>query len=128
MSVGFKENLMISIGDGSRAKFRKDPWLSDGALCDLFPRLFTLSEQKEALVAEVGSFRVGRWHWNLIFRRVFFEWEQELYSQLRTAINSLIPAVGKMDETVWCLNQNGLFAVKDLCLWFEGQLFSQQLW
>lgn len=92
ISAGFKENLLVVVGDGKKTKFWKDPWVTDSALCNVFPRLYALSENKEARIADVGSFSRGSWDWSLIFRRSFFTWEEELYSQLLVSINSIIPA------------------------------------
>lgn len=128
LSAGFRDNLLISVGDGRRVNFWKDPWADHEALCTLFPRLFAMCDNKDVRIAEVGSFRGGKWSWSLSFRRDFFAWEEELYKQFCLLINSIIPAHREVDLLVWCLNQNGNFAVKELCYWLEGQLFNTHGW
>ncbi|PWA85961.1 reverse transcriptase domain, Reverse transcriptase zinc-binding domain protein [Artemisia annua] len=51
---GFKflSHCRIRVGDGSKTKFWLDPWISDMALCDRFPRVFALESAKEVLVVD----------------------------------------------------------------------------
>nr|GEZ76372.1 RNA-directed DNA polymerase, eukaryota, reverse transcriptase zinc-binding domain protein [Tanacetum cinerariifolium] len=51
---GFKflSHCRICVGDGSKTKFWLDPWISEMALCDRFPRVFSLEFAKEVLVVD----------------------------------------------------------------------------
>lgn len=61
MSVGFKENLLFSVGDGKRVSFWNDSWASDLTLSNSFPRLYAMSQNKMAKIADVGVFRGSKW-------------------------------------------------------------------
>ncbi|GJX60942.1 hypothetical protein Tco_0292332 [Tanacetum coccineum] len=41
-----------SVGNGLCTKFWKDLWIGDTRLCDLFPRIYALENNKDAMVAE----------------------------------------------------------------------------
>jgi hypothetical protein len=56
------------------------------SLKDRFPRLFSISTQKEATVADLYC-RNNIDHWSLNWRRRFFVWEEELFGQFRELIN-----------------------------------------
>ncbi|GKC27183.1 hypothetical protein Tco_1034477 [Tanacetum coccineum] len=40
------------VGNGLCTKFWKDLWIGDTRLCDLFPRIYALENNKDAMVAE----------------------------------------------------------------------------
>ena len=42
------------------------------ALKNVFPRLFSISSNKNAKLSELGSWSNGRWVWGLVWRRPFF--------------------------------------------------------
>jgi hypothetical protein len=48
------------IGDGMSTRFWRDVWLGDSPLCLKFPRLFSLSEQKDYCVGELLKVDGGR--------------------------------------------------------------------
>ena len=84
---------MLKIGDGSSIRFWEDKWVMNSSdLHNQFPRLYSISTQKEALVIDVYNWQNGvitwnllvidvyNWQngvitWNLSFRRVIFQWE-----------------------------------------------------
>ena len=42
--------IAIEVGDGSRVKFWNDKWCGSVPLCDVFPTLFVVTTNKEALI------------------------------------------------------------------------------
>ncbi|XP_019418431.1 PREDICTED: uncharacterized protein LOC109329217 [Lupinus angustifolius] len=54
-------NLWKEIGDGFHTCFWKDIWFGNQTLKDIFPRLFLLALDKDALVAECGVWTNGEW-------------------------------------------------------------------
>jgi hypothetical protein len=71
------------VGKGLHTSFWRDTWVGDAPLQDRFPRLFSISLQKEASVAEVSCSNSGLERW----RRSFFEWEKALLIELMESIN-----------------------------------------
>ena len=65
----FHSHCSFLVGDGQRVKFWHDWWCGDRALNATFPELFTISQDKEASVADLMSFPNGRLHWDFHFVR-----------------------------------------------------------
>jgi hypothetical protein len=80
-------------------------------LCDKFPRVFSISLQKEMLVSEVGVLDVDRRVWNLSWRRRLFQWEEESVSHLLASLENVVLSVDD-DCWGWKLEVDGVFSVK----------------
>ena len=78
----FEDNFEWKVGDGKDIYFWKDSWLKGEALKNVYPRLFSISSNKNAKLLELGSWSNGRWVWQLAWRRSFFEWENSMTDQL----------------------------------------------
>ena len=48
------QGIRLELGNGTKARFWWDRWLECGILKDVYPRLFSLSNQKECCVKECG--------------------------------------------------------------------------
>jgi hypothetical protein len=77
------------LGDGGGTRFWLDNWVGPKPLCELFPRLFSVSTQPEKFIKEMGEGRNDGWVWRLTWRRRFFAWEDELLVQLMELINQV---------------------------------------
>jgi len=44
----------VDFGDGKKVKIWRDIWVGDQSLKDTYPRVFSISECKESIMAEVG--------------------------------------------------------------------------
>ncbi|XP_068475151.1 uncharacterized mitochondrial protein AtMg00310-like [Phaseolus vulgaris] len=69
----FEDSFEWKVGDGKDIYFWKDSWLMGEALKNVFPRLFSISSNKNAKLSELGSWSNGRWVWGLVWRRPFSE-------------------------------------------------------
>jgi hypothetical protein len=47
----FSQNAVKKIGNGGHTSFWSDKWLGDFSLCERFPRLFSISNQRDATMA-----------------------------------------------------------------------------
>lgn len=47
------------IGNGFGTSFWLDKWVGNGRLCDRFPRLFQLEDDKKAMVGSMGRWGEG---------------------------------------------------------------------
>ncbi|MCI22479.1 pantothenate synthetase, partial [Trifolium medium] len=100
------EMISRSIGNGANTCFWSDLWIGDSLLCVKFPRLFSLSLQKEAKVRELVSVEGERYNWNFIWRRRLFLWEEESVSQLVTSLAN-VRLSNVEDKWRWVVDAEG---------------------
>nr|GEX25166.1 RNA-directed DNA polymerase, eukaryota, reverse transcriptase zinc-binding domain protein [Tanacetum cinerariifolium] len=101
------------VGNGLCMKFWKDLWIGDTRLCKLFPRIYALETNKDALVAEKlhsvsASFR----------RDVRGGVEASQLDLLQERLQNVI--LSNMDDRwVWDFNGEGVFGVRDVRVCIE---------
>lgn len=117
----FKECLHRRLGRGDRTLFWEDSWWGGGALKDLYPRLFSLSEQKEKAIADCGSWCERGWEWSLVWRREMFVWEKEVLQEFLQFIQPAILIKERNDEWSWGMDHSGSFTTKSAYLFLEKQ-------
>jgi hypothetical protein len=66
------ESVSRTIGNGATTQFWSEKWIGDSLLCVKFPRLFLISNQKEATISELAVVEGGIIHWNFSWRRRLF--------------------------------------------------------
>lgn len=54
----FKEGIYKRVGDGRHVSFWNEPWVDKACLKLKFPRLFCMSANQEAKVADMGEWRM----------------------------------------------------------------------
>ncbi|MCH99327.1 ribonuclease H protein, partial [Trifolium medium] len=106
----FSQGVIKKLGNGEQTSFWKDKWVGDTTLKDRFPRLFSISTQKDVSVASLWN-RDGSERWNLEWRRRLFVWESTLWEELVLIINSVTLSCEE-DKWEWKLDKNGVFSVK----------------
>lgn len=109
----FNNEMVRRVGNGESTRFWKDVWIGVRPLKEVFPRLFSLSNHKDAFVGEVWGFSGVRMDWILEWRRQPFMWEVDL-------IESLLGLIGRLngleEEDRWCWRPEGqgVFTVKSV--------------
>lgn len=63
--IWFKNNIMSLMGNGDLTEFWEHCWVGERPLRDTFPRLHSISLQKELRISEVGFIKRNAWVWNL---------------------------------------------------------------
>ncbi|MCH79506.1 LINE-1 reverse transcriptase like [Trifolium medium] len=111
----FANNITRQVEKGDSTRFWKDCWLGVSPLCDRFPRLFSISSQKEAKLNDVRVVREGVARWEWAWRRRLFIWEEELLWGL-TELLPLLVLSGEEDSWYWGLEEGGVFTVKSTYL------------
>jgi len=85
-------------------------------LKDKFPRLYSISFNKESLVGDVAEWDGGRSSccttWNLSWRRERFEWEKHLEEQMLTLISNVKWDVRRFDRLVWVGEATQVYSVR----------------
>ena len=92
----FFGHVLYVVGEGFRIKFWHDPWSSPSTLKVLYPALFAIAMNKEAMVSEMVDYAPdgGGRSWNLRFRRAFQDWETEIFYDFFAYISSKLPGGG----------------------------------
>ncbi|ESW24027.1 hypothetical protein PHAVU_004G096000, partial [Phaseolus vulgaris] len=67
---------------GNGIRVWNDRWLDNTTVKDRFPRLYDISNNKEANLEEIVLWINNRWVWKLERRCSQFEWEKELINTL----------------------------------------------
>jgi hypothetical protein len=111
------------LGNGSTIRFWKDVWVAGQSLQELFPRLFGISTQKEAMISDVGWWDNGVWRWGLMWRRNFFVWEENLLVELLNVVSQVTLSEVE-DRWVWIPGGENNFSVKSLYVYLESNLMN----
>jgi mannosylglycoprotein endo-beta-mannosidase len=105
------DNIVRRLGNGLSIRFWKEVWIGDSPLCLMFPRLFSLSLQKDACIGELLLADGERRRWNFNWRRNLFQWEVD-------RVNVLVGLLVNVnlshleDGWIWKANPEEGFSVK----------------
>jgi hypothetical protein len=102
----FNREMVRKMGNGETTRFWLDHWVGNEALCLTFPRLFSISSQKEAMVGEVWEDGDS----NLTWRRSLFVWEEGLVHILLDELEGQ-EVSASVDSWWWKLEEGGIFSV-----------------
>ncbi|KAK2360932.1 hypothetical protein QL285_086149 [Trifolium repens] len=106
------EVMVKKVGNGGDTRFWLDKWFGGGALAQSFPRLYSISCQKDNLISQMGGWINEEWVWNLKWRRHLFVWEEELCSNLLNILGSV--NLTYQDDSWKCeIGDDGVYSVKD---------------
>ena len=56
-----EEGMLVRVGNGNSVRFWHDRWSEVGMLKRAFPRLYTISLQKNLLISQMGEWQEGSW-------------------------------------------------------------------
>ncbi|GAU35033.1 hypothetical protein TSUD_103560 [Trifolium subterraneum] len=105
-----EEGVEKVIANGINTSFWKDKWVGELPLKERFPRLYAISNKKEASVAILGGGEGGV-RGNMSWRRRLFVWEESLVEQFLEVLNGVI-LTDQDDNWRWKPDSNGIFSVK----------------
>jgi hypothetical protein len=106
----FSQNVSKKVGNGAQTNFWVDRWIGEIPLKDRFPRLFSISRQKEATVAEIWDPGSADFKWRLLWRRRLFVWEENVVEELKGVLNEAIVSA-EVDCWSWRPDKNNIFTV-----------------
>jgi hypothetical protein len=107
----FTQGAVKHVGCGNQTKFWFDVWVGSVSLQERFPRLFSISTQKDCTVEDLRVLEGGVANWNLQWRRRRFVWEEALMTELMEVINSVVFSTNQ-DRWGWSFNGGADFTVK----------------
>lgn len=64
MEDWFKSGLKRKLGRGNKVRFWEDEWFGPISMKELFPRLYSVSEDKNKVIESIGEWVGERWQWN----------------------------------------------------------------
>jgi hypothetical protein len=103
--------VLRSLGNDRHTRFWRDVWIGDAPLSLLFPRLFSISLQKEASVEELLKVEGGRRWWDFRWRHNLFQWEVEKVDLLVDRLVN-VSLSSREDGWRWAPNPDEGFSVK----------------
>lgn len=123
----FNEEVVRRVMNGEDTKFWYGRWRGELPLRDKFPRLFAMSNQKEATVAEIWVSNGVEREWRFSWRRRFFVWEEELLNNLLAVLEGHV-WVDEHDHWVWKLKEERVFTVWSMYKKLETMLILENNW
>lgn len=82
-------NSQLFVGNGNRVHFWSDSWAGNLSIKSLFPRLFSLSSEKEITLRVVMDRRDAHSDGFLRFRRTLLSWESDELIRLEAFLISV---------------------------------------
>ncbi|XP_068487140.1 uncharacterized protein [Phaseolus vulgaris] len=117
----FEDRVKWELDNGKSILFWEDVWMGNIALKGIFPRLFSLSLNKESLLEDCGNWSNGVWKWNLEWRRSLFEWEKTHVCQLYEEVSGLGLELGSVDWWSWKGCMPPVYSVKSAYSFVRGE-------
>jgi len=108
----FNDEVTRKVCDGENTLFWRTRWRGrEGGVsfCDKYPRLFAISNQKDASIATMGEVGEDGFGW----RRRLFVWEEDLLGDLVRDIQGFVK-IQEEDRWDWELEENGSYSVKSM--------------
>lgn len=123
----FNSEVERKVGNGLASSFWNDKWIGDRCFRLKYPRLYSISNQKEALVGEVGVVTEVGTEWRFEWRRHLFMWEEEVLLSLTEDLQGMR---WSQEEDVWRwkLEEAGIFSVRSAYSKLEGLTLTENLW
>ncbi|XP_015961036.1 uncharacterized protein LOC107485010 [Arachis duranensis] len=119
--------LSMEIGDGRGTRFWEDVWLRGGSLKDMFPRLFSVSNQRGSVIGDCGFWDGLEWRWNFQWRRELFQWELDLLNQLHETLRLVNLVYDREDRVVWKFDKKGVFSTNSFVQELQVELLPEDI-
>lgn len=119
----FTSELRRRVGNGLNTSFWKVKWCGDMPFKLKYPRLYSLSSQKEAPIGDL----VSDGEWTFLWRRTLFVWEDHLAVELLADLEGRTWS-DEEDRWRWELKDFGIFTVKSAYSKLEHLFLMEDLW
>ena len=104
----------MELGDGCKARLWDDILVENGRMKKTFPRLYSLSCQKECCMGKCGFWYGVEWIWNFHWCRQLFQWELDLLWEIHNLIATVNLNRFSQDRLIWKFDKERLFSTKSL--------------
>ncbi|XP_028121359.1 uncharacterized protein LOC114318621 [Camellia sinensis] len=117
----FLANSELVVGNGASISFWKNTWLGGECLQSHFPRLFSLSSDKDGSLKDFLDRKINYFNWNLTSRRPLLAWEVEEVQNLQILLgNGPLLRSGVEDSMRWKGSSPGVFKSSELFYWLQS--------
>jgi hypothetical protein len=123
----FNAEVVRKVGNGLSFSFWSDTWRGDTCFRIKYPRLYSISTQKEALVGEVGERSDLRMEWNFTWRMHLFMWEEDVLLSLLEDLEG-VSLVDQRDAWWWRLEEKEEFSVRSAYEKLESVVLCEVGW
>jgi hypothetical protein len=106
----WSEAMVREVGNGHSTSFWESKWIGDAPLAMVFPRLFSLSNQKDHKVSDLFC---ANGTWAFSWRRNLFRWEEDLVANLKGILEPVTLSLEE-DYWKWKVDVEGVFSVKSV--------------
>jgi len=97
----FYNNVRLRVENVVTTRFWTHRWLGENTMKDFFPHLFSISKDKERLIADMRSWEAWHWRWSWRWRRALFVWKEELLSHMEVLVKDFVTRENMEDTWVW---------------------------
>ncbi|CAL5368616.1 unnamed protein product [Camellia sinensis] len=105
----------IVVGNGIRIQFWDDHWVGNLCVENEFPRLYSLSTEKEVSLSLMMERKGSSTSWIFNFRRPLFAWEADDLATLNNLLNQAVAGLSNRDDCLrWLASSSGQFRVSSL--------------
>jgi hypothetical protein len=122
----FNSEVVRRVGNGLSTSFWNDIWIGNLPLRVSYPRLFSISTQKEESVGSVGEALNHGIEWSFGWRRTLFVWEEHLLADLQEDLRDF-RFVDEEDGWRWRLEEDGCFSVKSMYEKLQGLMLVDEM-
>ena len=106
-------SITWQVGCGNEAKFWEDSWTGGGnKLLEKYPRLYTISEQQNQLIQNMGNHKESGWEWDFKWRRSFFDNEIQMAVSFIQELEGTRIRPTTADQWVWDSDPTGQYSAK----------------
>lgn len=123
----FNSEVLRKVGNGLNSSFWNDSWRGDKCFRLKYPRLYSIVNDKEALVGEVCEVVEEGMVWRFNWRRNLFMWEEELLLSLKEDLEGFV-LTQEEDKWWWNLDDKGEYSVKSAYTKLVGLVLTEDSW
>lgn len=123
----FNVEVTRRVHNGQNTSFWNTKWRGEMILSFKYPRLFAISNQKDAKVTDMWRDGGSDPDWNFNWRRRLFVWEDELLNNLLLDLHGFEVS---LEEDVWCwkLEKGGCFTVSFIYKKLAEASLAKEVW
>ncbi|XP_042983287.1 uncharacterized protein LOC122312690 [Carya illinoinensis] len=107
----FSSNTGLCMGNGQRINFWHDVWVGDTALKAVYPTIFSIAREKDAMVADLWGTTHDAQAWNINLTREAHDWEVGMLVDFFNLLHNISLAVTTEDTLVWRPSRKGKFSI-----------------